>query len=290
MNIKAILVGVALFGAAADAGAAMSVAFSTMTYQGRLKESGSSVTGNRDVRIYICNAFTGGLCFSDTPAQSVAVADGVFKTTFTLPGGVDLAAGNWFLEASVGPVGGGLTTLSPREKLTSSAYAVASAMSLDANSVPAEGVAPGILGTGVNFADKVGIGTVSPSALLHLNAGAASAGVHLKATQTTAPTVGVPASCGGSPGASILAGSTDMAGRLTITSGSLSPTTCDTVITFRQPLGAAPKAVLFTAATSTASYRNIYVSNMGSGADFTVSFSSNPPASVGMDWSYFVIE
>ena len=54
-----------------------------MTYQGRPKESGSAVNGNRDVRGYVGDAFTDGAWYSDTPASGGG--GGVFKTTFTLP-------------------------------------------------------------------------------------------------------------------------------------------------------------------------------------------------------------
>ncbi len=208
MNIKAILLGVALLGAAADAAATISVEFSTMTYQGRLKESGSAVNGNRDVRVYVCDAFTVGACYSDTPVQSVGVVDGVFKTTFTLPGAVDLAVGAWFLEVRVGPVGGGLTTLSPREKLTSSPYAIASAIARWADKVDPSGILPGnlgsgvvinpgsigtgVLGTGIHFSNGFGVGTALPTAFVQVSsAGGNGDSYVMKVTTGTADVLSI---------------------------------------------------------------------------------------------------
>lgn len=131
-----------------------------MTYQGQLQESGSPVSGNRDMNINLCGAASGPGCFP-TGTQGVAVATGLYRTTFTVPSTVDLNSGAWYLEVQVGPSGGPLTTLSPREQLTSSPYAIA------ASSVPAEGILSGTVGAGVNFSGAVGIGTTgSPTGSL----------------------------------------------------------------------------------------------------------------------------
>src|SRR5258708_588993 len=59
-----------------------------MTYQGRLKESGLPVTGNRAIDIVLYKTLAGacgGTC-TDTGAQNVSVVNGLFRTTFTAPG------------------------------------------------------------------------------------------------------------------------------------------------------------------------------------------------------------
>jgi len=89
-----------------------------LTYQGRLKESGLAVTGNRTVEISLCSAETAGICTTSDP-QPVAVVNGLFRSTFAVPGTVDLATGAWWLEIRVEG-----TTLTPRERLTSGAYAL----------------------------------------------------------------------------------------------------------------------------------------------------------------------
>ncbi len=95
---------------------------STMTYQGRLSESGSPVTGARDVRVDVCDAVTGGSC-SVGNTHGVSVFSGVFRTTFTVPPGVIFSTSQKWAEIRVGPVGGGLTALSPREQLTAVPFA-----------------------------------------------------------------------------------------------------------------------------------------------------------------------
>ncbi len=152
--------GLALLFSAASAWSAPNL----LTYQGRLQESGALVTGNRSVEIVLCDLVTGG---SDginchlSGAQGVAVSNGVFRTTFTLPSPVNLDVGNWFLEVRVGG-----TALSPRERLTSSPYAL---HSTTATGVAAAGVRPGVLGTGIHFADNMGVGTTSPGSRLHID-------------------------------------------------------------------------------------------------------------------------
>jgi len=89
-----------------------------LTYQGRLKETGLAVNGNRAVEIFLCDAETGGAC-TTTGAQGTAVTNGLFRSTFTLPSAADITAGSWYLEIHVGG-----TTLLPRERLTGNAYSL----------------------------------------------------------------------------------------------------------------------------------------------------------------------
>ncbi len=99
-----------------------------LTYQGQLKESGTPVTGTRSVDIELCDALVAGLC-SSTGCQGVSVTSGLFKSTFSVPSSVDLSSGTWFLQVKVGASCGALTTLSPREQLTSAPYAIYSSSS-----------------------------------------------------------------------------------------------------------------------------------------------------------------
>ncbi|MBI5202686.1 MAG: hypothetical protein HY925_13930 [Elusimicrobia bacterium] len=114
MNILALL-----------AAAAFAQAPNMSTYQGRLQESGLPVTGSRLVEVHLCTALTGGVCFpgTGTNIQGVSVVNGVFKTTFTIPSGVDISVGQWFLEIAVGATAP-LNTLAPREAFTSFPYAI----------------------------------------------------------------------------------------------------------------------------------------------------------------------
>ncbi|MFI5345776.1 MAG: beta strand repeat-containing protein [Elusimicrobiota bacterium] len=100
-----------------------------LTYQGRLKEAGLPVTGYRTADIQICDSFTGGTC-NTSGVQGVSVVNGVFRTTFTVPAGVALESGSWFVEVHVNGA-----TFSPREMLSANAYSVysSSASALIAN-------------------------------------------------------------------------------------------------------------------------------------------------------------
>lgn len=100
-----------------------------LTYQGRLKEGGQPVTAARQVEIRLCDAPTAGTC-ATTGVQQVSVANGLFRSTFTVPSSVNLATGLWYLELIVNG-----NTLSPREQLTASVYSVyaSSAATLVAN-------------------------------------------------------------------------------------------------------------------------------------------------------------
>ncbi|MDD5627479.1 MAG: hypothetical protein PHU21_00325 [Elusimicrobia bacterium] len=114
------------------------------------------------------------------------------------------------------------------------------------------------------------------------------AGAHLRATQTTAPTVGTPSSCGYSPSAAMAAGSTDMAGAITITSGGgAGVSTCATVVTFHRPYAAAPKAILITGSPE-AAYYGLGVSAK-TNATFTVAMHDSP-ANLAYTVYYIVIE
>lgn len=145
------------------------------TYQGRLKESGLPVTGARNVTIQICTALVGGTCIN-TGLQGVSVNNGVFRTTFTIPGW-DPTTAYSFLEVQTGPAGGGTTPLSPREQLTSSPYALlaSSATTLIANS----GTSGVTIGTSVFITGgNLGIGTNSPTLALSLgNSSARTIGI-----------------------------------------------------------------------------------------------------------------
>ncbi len=111
----------------------------------------------------------------------------------------------------------------------------------------------------------------------------------IKATQATAPTSGTPTNCGTSPSSAVTSGATDSAGQFTITSGSGSPTTCDTVVTFNTAYGAAPKALLVSPMSANAAARQVYVS-ASSTTTFTIKFGSNAAASTAYLYSYRIIE
>lgn len=118
-----------------------------LTYQGRLKEAGSPVSGPRQVQVYLCDAETVGTC-AGTGEQPVAVTNALFRTTFTVPASVNLNTGSWWLEVRLGA--GGTTILTPRERLSSAPYAVV------ATSAATLSAPPGA--AGVTVSTPVGIG------------------------------------------------------------------------------------------------------------------------------------
>lgn len=139
-----------------------------LTYQGRLKEAGSPVTGARQVQIHLCDAETAGTC-AGTGEQPVAVTNALFRTTFTVPASVNLNLGSWWLEVRLGA--GGTTILTPRERLSSAPYALAVS------------TAAGLLAPAGR---NVGIGVAAPTASLHVsNPSATGADTVLKVSSGT---------------------------------------------------------------------------------------------------------
>lgn len=160
---KAVLI---FIGAWSLASPASTSAPNTLTYQGRLIESGVPASGPRTVEIHLCpDAATPlGSCFS-TGAQGVSSASGLFRTTFTVPSAVNLGTGIWWLNVSVGG-----TSLSPREQLTSSPFAVYASTA---------GTLAPTSAFGTNISTNVGINTPLPLAGLHLTATTAGQGTIL---------------------------------------------------------------------------------------------------------------
>lgn len=132
----------ALFGALAllcTLGAQARAAAYPMTYQGRLKDSGLPVSGNKNIDILICNCLSGACApaCASSGVQGVTVSSGLFRTTFTVPASVDLSASQqWFLEVQVGG-----TPLAPREQMTVAPFAVYAAT---ASGLVAASGAPGV--------------------------------------------------------------------------------------------------------------------------------------------------
>jgi len=143
------------------------------------------------------------------------------------------------------------------------------------------------------------IGSTSSSSAVTIQAGTGDITLtgHIKSTGT-APGAGTPSNCGtGSPSAAVTAGSSDSAGSFTITAGTGSPTTCDTVITFNATYTTAPKSVVITptlAVGSATNQREAYVSAINA-TTFTIKINTNltgntPAAGEVMSFYYWVIK
>src|SRR5476651_1052674 len=95
------------------------------TYQGRLNDGGAVASGNYDLRFTIQNAISGGSQIAGPLTNSAtAVSNGNFVVTLDFGSGVFPGADRW-LEIAVRTNGGGaFSTLSPRQQITSTPYAI----------------------------------------------------------------------------------------------------------------------------------------------------------------------
>jgi len=95
------------------------------TYQGRLTTAGASATGQYDLRFTVHDLAAGGSIVAGPLTNSpTTVSNGLFTVTLDFGAGVFTGADRW-LEISVRTNGGGVfDTLSPRQKLTPSPYAI----------------------------------------------------------------------------------------------------------------------------------------------------------------------
>jgi hypothetical protein len=166
------------------------------TYQGRLSSTGQPANGSYDVRADLYDAALGGSQLGSTVlVPSVAVSNGLFTVSLNFGAGVFTGTDRW-LELAVRTNGAGaFTTLSPRQPLTASPYALYAPNAGVAAAVPAGSITSAALAEGAVTAGKlasnavsslaapdgsplsavqvntnglVGIGTDTPSAGLHI--------------------------------------------------------------------------------------------------------------------------
>ena len=117
---------------------------SSFTYQGRLTDGGTAANGNYDLQFALWTSLAGGVQIGSTQTlNTVPVSNGVF--TVSLDFGANAFPGaSRFLEISARPTGSSsFTTLTPRQPITSTPYAVRSLNATSADSVPASGVPGG---------------------------------------------------------------------------------------------------------------------------------------------------
>jgi hypothetical protein len=96
------------------------------TYQGSLTDSGSPANGNYDIEFYLRDAASGGSPVGTTNTLApVAVSNGLFTVTLDFGAGIFDGSSRW-LEIGVRTNGSvtAYTTLSPRQALTPSPYAI----------------------------------------------------------------------------------------------------------------------------------------------------------------------
>jgi type VI protein secretion system component Hcp len=125
---------------AALAAQAMSTAFS---YQGRLQNADGALTGTFDLKFGVYNAATAGTQVGNAlTVPGVTVTNGLFNTWLDFGAGVFTGPDRW-LEIAVSPAGADTyTTLTPRQALTATPYALCALNSADAVPLPSEAGVP----------------------------------------------------------------------------------------------------------------------------------------------------
>jgi hypothetical protein len=118
------------------------------TYQGRLDTGGNPATGIYDLRFTIHETPSGGAALGGPITNAATVMDsGLFTATLDFGAGVFTGAERW-LEIGVRTNGGGaFATLSPRQALTSTPYAIRSANAASAVSLSGTVAASQLVGT-----------------------------------------------------------------------------------------------------------------------------------------------
>lgn len=101
---------------------------SAFTYQGRLNLAGTPATGLFDLQFSLFNAPTAGTQYGLTITNLAApVTNGLFTATLDFGGAVFSGSGRWLEIAVHGPGDTNYTTLTPRQALTSTPYAIRAA-------------------------------------------------------------------------------------------------------------------------------------------------------------------
>lgn len=95
------------------------------TYQGRLNAGGNVANGSYDLRFAVCDAASGGNVVSGVVTNSAtSVTNGLFVVTLDFGSGILTGANRWLEIAVRTNGGGGFATLTPRQALTPSPYAI----------------------------------------------------------------------------------------------------------------------------------------------------------------------
>ncbi len=115
----ALLVAPAVQGSSPAAPLAASPLGTAFTYQGRLLQGGAPATGSFGITFKLYDALSGGGQIGSTLSQTVPVTNGLFTTPLDFGAGAFDGQARW-LELAVGG-----TTLTPRQPLTPTPYALA---------------------------------------------------------------------------------------------------------------------------------------------------------------------
>ena len=111
----------------------------SFTYQGALNDGGNPANGTYDLQFKLYDALSGGSQIGSTVTVNVVtIANGLFKVTLDF-GATAFPGADRFLEIGVRPGAstGAFTTLSPRQKTTSTPYAIRSLNATTADGISA---------------------------------------------------------------------------------------------------------------------------------------------------------
>ena len=116
----------------------------SFTYQGRLNDGGAPANGNYDLQFALFDSLSGGTQIGTTQSNpNVAVSGGIFTVQLNF-GASAFPGATRFLEISARLSGAAsLTTLSPRQQITSTPYAIRSLSASSADAVTVNGVPSG---------------------------------------------------------------------------------------------------------------------------------------------------
>ncbi len=185
LNLAILLMAAALCMAAVSYAAPMGTAF---TYQGQLADANSPAEGLYDFEFAVFDALDGGTQQGSTLSEDDKdVIDGYFTVTLDFGAGVFTGDARW-LQIAVRRANSteDFTTLSPRQELTPTPYALYAKTADTGHSLDAADGSP-TNAVYVHNNGNVGIGTTSPGAKLHVSAGhiRLDAGYALRAGSTS---------------------------------------------------------------------------------------------------------
>ena len=126
------------------------------TYQGKLADGANPASGNYDLKFTLFDTNSGGNAVTGPLTNAVAVSNGLFTTTLNFGGGVFAGTERW-LEIAVRTNGGGaFTTLSSRQPVSPTPYAIYSAGATSATTATLASSVPwsGVTGLPAGFADN----------------------------------------------------------------------------------------------------------------------------------------
>lgn len=140
---------------AANSAPAQGTAF---TYQGRLNSGGSAAAGSYDLTFALFATNAGGVAIAGPVTNSAtAVSNGLFTTTVDFGAGSFTGGSNWLEIAVQTNGGGGFTTLTPRQQLTPTPYAItAASLSGVAQNDVVNGFNATVAGGGGNYSTSEG--------------------------------------------------------------------------------------------------------------------------------------